>query len=92
MVIDDSQRQEEVYSEIQGGVLMCREETHFGEHVDALPLQQHIVMRGQLRSIESCMGDEIWRVVRQKPPDMSTFTAYNKTEVGRDVMFLTWLV
>jgi hypothetical protein len=84
VVIDDSQRHAEVYSEIQRGVLMCREETHFGEHVDALPLQQHIVMRGHLRSISSCMGDETWRVVRPKPPDMSAFTAYSRTEVGRD--------
>jgi hypothetical protein len=38
VVIDDSQRQAEVYNEIQRGLLMCREETHFGEHVDALPL------------------------------------------------------
>jgi hypothetical protein len=74
MVSDDSQRHAKVYSEIQRGVLMCREETHFGEHVDAPPLQQDIVMRGHLRSINSCMGDETWRVVRPKPPDMSAFT------------------
>jgi hypothetical protein len=84
VVSDDSQRHAEVYSEIQRGVLMCREETHFGEHVDASPLQQPIAMRDHLRSISSCMGDETWRVVRPKPPDMSAFTAYNRTEVGRD--------
>jgi hypothetical protein len=84
VVIDDSQRHAEVYNEIQRGVLMSREETNFGEHVDALPLQQHIVMRGHLRSINNCMGDETWRVVRLKPPNMSEFTAYNRTKVGRD--------
>jgi hypothetical protein len=41
-------------------------------------------MRGHLQSINSCMGDETWRVVRPKPPDMSAFMTYNRTEVGHD--------
>jgi hypothetical protein len=63
---------------------MCREETNFREHLDAPSLQQHIVMRYHLCSISSCMGDETWRVVRPKPPDMSAFTACSRTEVGHD--------
>jgi len=30
------------------------------------------------------MRDETWRVGRLKPPDMSAFTAYSRTEVGHD--------
>jgi hypothetical protein len=46
-------------------VLDCKEETHLGQHLDASPSQHHIVMRDHPHSINSCMGDERWRVVDQ---------------------------
>jgi hypothetical protein len=63
---DSSQRHAEMYGGIQRGVLPCREETHLGEHADATPLQQHIVMRSHLHRFSSCMGDERWRLVYQQ--------------------------
>jgi hypothetical protein len=67
VVSDRSQRHVEMYGGIQRGVLPCREETHLGEHADATPLQQHIVMREHLHCINSCMGDEGWRLVDHQP-------------------------
>jgi hypothetical protein len=63
---DSSQRHAEMYGGIQRGVLPCREETHLGEHADATPLQQHMVMREHLHHISSCMRDERWRLVDQQ--------------------------
>jgi hypothetical protein len=63
VVSDSSQRHAEVYSGILRSILACREETHLVEHGDASPLQQHIVLRDHLHSINSCMRDEGWRVV-----------------------------
>jgi hypothetical protein len=42
---DSSQVPAEMYGGIQRGVLPYREETHLGEHADANPSQQHMVMR-----------------------------------------------
>jgi hypothetical protein len=53
---DSSQRHAEIRNRIQMDIFDCREETHLGGHVDASPLQQHIVMRDHLHSISSCMG------------------------------------
>jgi hypothetical protein len=39
---------------------------HLGEHADFTPLQQPIVMRENLHRINSCMGDEGWRLVDQQ--------------------------
>jgi hypothetical protein len=66
MMSGSSQRYAEMYNEIQRGVLACRDETHLVEHGDVSPLQQHIVPRDHLHSINSCMRDERWRVVDQQ--------------------------
>jgi hypothetical protein len=58
-----SQRHAEMYGGIQRGIVTCREETHLGEHADATPLQQYLVMRDHFHHISSCMGDESWRLV-----------------------------
>ena len=60
------QRHAELYDEIQRGIVPCREETHLGEHADATPLRQHLVMRDHLHHISSCMGDERWRLFEQQ--------------------------
>jgi hypothetical protein len=65
VVSDSSQGHAEIYGGIQRGVLPCREETNLGEHVDATPLQQHIVTRPHLDRFSSCMGDGRWRLVYQ---------------------------
>jgi hypothetical protein len=63
---DSSQRDVEVYGEIQRGIVPCREETHLGEYVDFTPLQQHIVVGDHLHHFSSCMVDERWRLVDQQ--------------------------
>ena len=55
-----------MYGGIQRGVLPCREETHLGEHVEATPLQQHMVMRYHLHHFSSCVGDRRWSLVYQQ--------------------------
>ena len=52
-----------MYGGIQVDALDCREETHLGEHGDASPLQQDIVLRDHLHNINSCMRDERWSVI-----------------------------
>jgi hypothetical protein len=66
VISDSSQVHAKMYGEIQRGVLPCREETHLGKHVEATPLQQHVVMRSPLHHLSSCMGDERWKLVYQK--------------------------
>jgi hypothetical protein len=63
---DSSQVHAETHDGIQRGVLPCKEETHLGEHADATPLQQHMVMRSHLHRFSSCMGDGRWRLVYQQ--------------------------
>ena len=63
---DSSQVHVEMYRGIQRGVLPFREETQLGEHADATPLQQHMVMRSHLHRLISCMGDGRWRFVYQQ--------------------------
>ena len=63
---DSSQVHVETYDGIQKGVLPCREETHLGEHADATPLQQHMIMRYHLHRFSSCVGDRRWRLVYQQ--------------------------
>jgi hypothetical protein len=66
VISDSSQVHAEMYGGIQRGVLPCREETHLGEHAEATPLQQHMVMRYHLHRFSSCMGDRRWRLVYQQ--------------------------
>jgi hypothetical protein len=66
VISDSSQVHAEMYGGIQRGVLPCREETHLGEHAEATPLQQHMVMRYHLHHFSSCMGDRRWRLVYQQ--------------------------
>jgi hypothetical protein len=63
---DSSQVPAEMYGGIQRGVLPCREETHLGEHANANPSRQHMVMRSYLHRFRSCMGDGRWRLVYQQ--------------------------
>jgi hypothetical protein len=63
---DSSQVPAEMYGGIQKGVLPCREETHLGEHANANPSQQHMVMRSHLHRFSSCMGGGRWRLVYQQ--------------------------
>jgi hypothetical protein len=65
VVSDSSQGHAEMYGGIQMGVLPCREETHSGEHADATPWQQRIVMRPHLHHFSSGMKEERWRLVHQ---------------------------
>jgi hypothetical protein len=62
-VSDSSQSHAEMCNRIQMDVLDCREKTHLGGHGDASSLQQQIILRDHLHSINSCMRDERWRVV-----------------------------
>jgi hypothetical protein len=66
VISDSSQVLVEMYGGIQRGVLLSREETHSGEHVDTTPLKQHMDMRDHLHHINSCMRDERWRLVDQQ--------------------------
>jgi hypothetical protein len=61
-----SQRDVEVYSGIQRGIVPYREETYSGEYVDVTPLQQNIVVGDHLHHFSSCMIDERWRLVVQQ--------------------------
>jgi hypothetical protein len=63
---DSSQVHAKTYDGIQRGVLPYREETHSGDHANATPLQQHMVMRSHLHCFSSCMGDGRWRLVYQQ--------------------------
>jgi hypothetical protein len=56
----------EMYGGIQRGLLPCKEETHLGEHADATPLQQRMVMRSHLHCFISCTSDGRWRLVCQQ--------------------------
>jgi hypothetical protein len=91
MVSDDSLRHAEIYSEIQRGVLTCREGTHFEEHVDASPLQQRIDMRDHLHSINSCMGDERWRVVDQQLDELLPVVPDDWNSVMTTCEYLSWI-
>jgi hypothetical protein len=63
---DSSQVHAEMYGGIQRGIVHCREETNLGEHADVTLLHQHLVMRDHLHHINSCMGDDSWRLVEQQ--------------------------
>jgi hypothetical protein len=65
MVSDISWGHVVMYGGIHRGVLPCREVTHLGEHADATPWRQHIVMRPHLHHFSSSMGDERWILVYQ---------------------------
>jgi hypothetical protein len=47
------------------GVYCLAGRRHLGEHADATPLQHHIVRGDHLHRINSCMGDERYRLVDQ---------------------------
>ena len=66
VISDSSQVHAEMYGGIHRGVLPCREETHLGEHAEATPLQQHMVMRYHLHCFSSCVGDSRWRLFYQQ--------------------------
>jgi hypothetical protein len=66
MVSGSSQRHAELYGGIHRSILPCREETHLGEHANVTPFQLHLVTRDHLHRINSCMGDERWRLVDQQ--------------------------
>jgi hypothetical protein len=66
MVSDISGGHVVMYGGIHRGVLPCREVTHLGEHADATPWRQHIVMRPHLHHFSSSMGDERWILVYQQ--------------------------
>jgi hypothetical protein len=66
VISDSSPVHAEIYDGIQRGVLSCREETHLGEHAEAIPLQQHMVMRYHLHRFSSCVGDRRWSLVYQQ--------------------------
>jgi len=91
MMSDSSQRQAKICCRIQMDVLDCKEETHLGEHVDASPLQQHIVMRDHLHSISSCMGDERWRVVDQQLEELIPVVLDDLDSVMTIGEYLSWI-
>ena len=63
---DSAQRHAEIYSQVQTGVLTCREERHLGEYAYVTHLQQHIVVGDHLHHFSNCMGDERGRLVDQQ--------------------------
>jgi hypothetical protein len=70
VISDSSQVHAEMYGGIQRGVLPYIEDTHLGEHAEATPLQQHMVMRYHLHHFSSCMGDSRWILVYQQLEDL----------------------
>jgi hypothetical protein len=66
VINDNSQVHAEVYGGIQRGVLPCGKERCLGEHAEATPLQQHMVMRYHLHRFNTCVGDRRWRLVYQQ--------------------------
>jgi hypothetical protein len=66
VISDSSLVHVEIYDGIQRGVLYCREETHLGEHAEATPLQQHMVMRYHPHRFSNCVGDRRWSLVYQQ--------------------------
>ena len=91
MVSDSSQRHAKMYGGIQRSVLACREETHLGEHVDASPLQQHIVLRDHLRSISSRMRDERWRVIDQQLEELLPVVLDDWGSMMTTCEYLSWV-
>jgi hypothetical protein len=90
-VSDSSQRHAETYYGIQRGILSCRLETHLGEHVDASPLQQLLVMRDHLHSMSSCMGDERWRLVDQQLQELLSVVLDGWDLVMTTREYLSWI-
>jgi hypothetical protein len=66
VVSDISQEHAEMYGGIHRGVLLCREDTHLGEHAYATPWRQHIFMRPHIHHFRSSIRDERWRLVDQQ--------------------------
>jgi hypothetical protein len=66
VVKNSSQGHAKMYGGIQRVVLPCREETHLGEHADATPWQQHIVIIPHLHHFSSGMREERWILVHQQ--------------------------
>jgi hypothetical protein len=88
---DSSQRHAEMYGGIQRGLVTCREETHLGEHVNATPLQQHLVMRDHFPHISSCMGDERWRLVEPQLEELLPVLLDGWDSVLTTGEYLSWL-
>ena len=80
-----------MYGGIQRGVLPCREETHLGDHADAIPLQQHIIMRPHFHHFSSCMGDEIWRLVDQQSEELLPVVLDDWDSVLTTGEYLSWI-
>jgi uncharacterized protein (UPF0261 family) len=91
-VLSDSiQRHAEVYGGIQRDILHYKEETLLGEHGNASPLQQHIVLRDHLHSISSCMRDEGWRVVDQRLEELPLVLPDYWVSVMTTSEYLPWV-
>jgi hypothetical protein len=88
---DISQVHAKMYGGIQRGIVPCREETHLGEHADATPLQQHLVMRDHLHHISSCMGDERWRLVEQQLEELLPVVLDGWDSVVSTGEYLSWI-
>jgi hypothetical protein len=88
---DSSQVHAKMYGGIQRGIVPCREETHLGEHADATPLQQHLVMRDHLHHISSCMGDERWRLVEQQLEELLLVVLDGWDSVVSTGEYLSWI-
>jgi hypothetical protein len=91
MVSDISQRNIEMHGGIQRGVSTYMEETHLGDHVDASPLQQHIVMRDHLHSINNFMGYERWREVDQQLEELLPMLLDDWDSVMTTCEYLSWI-
>ena len=88
---DSSQVHAKMYGGIQRGIVPCKEETHLGEHADATPLQQHLVMRYHLHHISSCMGDERWRLVEQQLEELLSVVLDGWDSVVSIGEYLSWI-
>jgi hypothetical protein len=88
---DSSQRHAEMYDGIQRGVLICRDETHLGEHADTTPLQQHMDMREHLHHISSCMRDDKWKLVDQQLEELLPVVLNGWESVMTTREHLSWI-
>jgi hypothetical protein len=62
------------------------------EHGDTSPLQQHIVLRDHLRSINSCMRGEGWRVVGHKLEELPPVVLDGWDSVMITDEYLPWVL